>query len=134
MTTDRISRTIAAEARAVEEGHRAFLDGSKIKVVSDSTEGLHWMVTATANSEKGSPIAFRCVPSDYNLAAGRGHLDRTDQGALPCKHAGVAVRRLERDGLAYFDPRHGWCVTAKAAAQVAERFAKTQPEDPFDRL
>lgn len=129
--TNRIERTIAAEARAVEEGHRAFLTGSAIRVTSDTQPGLHWLVKATASAADGSPIAFRCEADRW--PGTMGHKPMTGEaGTLPCKHAGVAVRRLEREGLARFDAVAGWVITAEAAEIVAARYA--QPADPFKGL
>lgn len=137
---NKMERTLAAEVRGVEEGHHAFLAGGKIRVKSDSTEGLNWLVTATANNVDGGLILFRCSPDNPRLAHGHGHRPGycTDQGALPCKHAGVAARRLEREGLIRFahgdgeQGTTGWVVTAKAAELVTQSY--NLPADPFQGL
>jgi hypothetical protein len=135
-----ISRTIDAEARAVEEGHRARLGDAAIVVKSDTTDGLDWHVTAAAPFHMNAAIQFTCAPS--RLVDNGHHELRGEPGALPCKHAGVAVRRLEREGLARFDAQWGWISTAKAmqisetiiAMDAARARAMQNPTDPFAGL
>lgn len=104
MSTNRLTTAevnIAAEVRAVEEGHRAMLAADHhASVLSDTTPGLHWLVTGQA-PHAGAGIMFHCVPDG---AVTNGHGDRWSRtpGRLCCKHAAVLVRRLEREGLAAF--------------------------------
>lgn len=91
---------LSAEARAVEEGHRAFVqpDGS-IRVVSDTVEGKAYRVDV-GHARPGEPIRFQCEAIG-RWPHGTDHGRATaDQGCLPCKHAALAARRLEREGLA----------------------------------
>lgn len=96
-----------AETRAVEEGHRAFVqqDGS-VRVASDSQPGKWYRVTFVGTSD--GMIAWSCDPrgeqaySDDHL-----HVDSRD-GVVPCKHAAVAARRLERERMAMLDVEGRW--------------------------
>jgi hypothetical protein len=97
---------LAAEARAIEGGHRAraLPDGSLL-VKADSRGGSYRV--RVAGVERGL-VVFRCdCPSgDY-----RAHLP------VPCKHAALAARRLEREGLARWADG-GWRPSARAAVRV----------------
>lgn len=99
-------RNIAAEKRAVEEGHRAFVQpGGWVKVVSDTYDGKWYVVTYV---DSGNGIRFSCRP-DGRMAFRDDHLEtNAEPGVVPCKHAAVAARRLEREGLARFDPIGIW--------------------------
>lgn len=91
---------LAAEIRAVESGHRCYLTGENTaRVLSDSTEGLHWIVTAQA-THTGAGVVFHCQPEDGNLCHGHGSRWSRTPGRLTCRHAAVLARRLERSGLA----------------------------------
>lgn len=81
------------------------------------------------------PVLFECQPIDRRTSApvDAAHgLATAGPGILPCKHAGVAARRLEREGLAEVRSGH-WHATELAAAIVADRLP-AQPDDPFDGL
>jgi hypothetical protein len=120
-----LQRTIAAEARAIEEGHRAFIHGDAIRVVSDTTPGLAWLVTIPP-TRPGEPLRFTCRPETPDLAL-NAHRDlHGAPGALPCKHAGVAARRLERHGLAAFVAPWGW-VAGDDAPQPVDTAADVDP-------
>ena len=54
------ARNLAAEVRAVEEGHRARLDGASVVVTSDTIHGKQFRVAAS--SAPASPIQFVCTP------------------------------------------------------------------------
>jgi hypothetical protein len=129
--TNRAGRTLAAELRAVAEGHRAFLDrdhrGPFVKVVSDTVRGKWYRVTAHAAADQ--PIVFECEPRGTR-AYEDDHLHATAQpGHLPCKHCGVAARRLERQGMAeYVD---GAWVATLAADTAATVRRLPEPADPF---
>lgn len=131
------SRNLRAEARAVEDGHRAFVmsdgSGTWIRVVSDTVRGKWYRVEAI---DTGLGVMFRCEPQGER-AFEDDHLRATSApGVTPCKHAALAARRLEREGLAklvdglWFStgPAHrhtfvdGRCVDC------------SQPEDPFEGL
>lgn len=126
-------RALDAEARAVEEGHRAFVqDDGSVRVVSDRHEGKAYRVTMRALSV-GEPIRFTCDPAG-SRAFEDDHLHLTGEpGLAPCKHAALAARRLEREGLAAW-VGGGWVVTELAAARTAERLRPSQPADPFEGL
>lgn len=132
MTTTQ-ERTLAAEARAIEAGHHAILDGNTIRVCSDSTPGLHWLVTAEAVPFAGAGIVFRCTPDDWTLAQGRGHTCAVSAapGAVPCMHAALAARRLEREGLARWTAGE-WQVTDRTVELV--RATLPVVDDPFEGL
>jgi hypothetical protein len=80
---------LAAEVRAVESGHNArVLDDGSILVKSDSRPGSH-------------RVWIRGV-SDGTVLLGCTCRSGTHRASLPvpCKHAALAGRRLEREGLA----------------------------------
>lgn len=124
-------RNLDAEVRGVEEGHRAWLlhGDAAVKVVSDTEPGKFYEVTAWA--APSGPIMFRCVPHGGRCEGGRwnDHGDlRSDPGVLGCKHAGVAARRLEREGLARLDPDGRWMSTIDEAPERPADY------DPFKGL
>ena len=104
-------RNIAAEARGVETGHRALVhpDGG-YRVLSDTYPGKSYRVTYTA-PRAGAGLTFSCAPEGE--AAYRDDHVRTigAPGVLPCMHAGLAARRLEREGLARFADDGRWVAT-----------------------
>lgn len=98
-TTTAAARNLAAEVRAVEEGHRARLDQGAIVVTSDTHHGKAYRVTAVS-VWAGQPITFTCTP-EGDAAYRDDHLHTVGApGVTPCKHAALAARRLEREGLA----------------------------------
>jgi hypothetical protein len=130
---NRSERTLAAEARAVEEGHRAFVDrderGPFIRVVSDTVSGKWYRVVAHAVA--GHPIVFECEPRGTRAFEDDHKRAGAEPGGLPCKHAGLAVRRLEREGLAVF--RGGvWVATTWAEVRATVRRLPSAPADPFE--
>jgi hypothetical protein len=131
---------IAAEVRAVEEGHRANLDRSgaspRIRVVSDTKPGKHYVVAATATTS-GAGIVFECTPEgDHAYEDDHLHVTSPEPGVVPCKHAAVAARRLERERFAVLaypyngDRRSGsrWVATVTAERLVE---AARSTDDPF---
>lgn len=106
-------RALAAEVRAVEEGHHAVVQpGGWLRIVSDSRPGKSYAVSFAALSTWG-PVAFSCEPRGEG-AYSDDHLSLTGQpGIPPCKHSALAARRLEREGLAHFDGTR-WVATPKA--------------------
>jgi hypothetical protein len=93
---------IACEARGLREGHRArVVDDGSLLVKASSGDGSYRVRVAGI---RDGLLVLRCTcPSgDY-----RARLP------VPCKHAALAARRLEREGLARWDedlggwsPRH----------------------------
>jgi hypothetical protein len=83
---------LAAEIRAVEEGHnaRVMTDGS-ILVKAESNPGSYRVVIRGID---GGILRFGCScrSGQYRTAL-----------PVPCKHAALAARRLEREGLARWD-------------------------------
>lgn len=123
-----LARTVAAEARAVEEGHRAWLEGRRFRIVSDTTD-LRYRVTVTGMSD--GQVLFAC---DHPIV--RGFSDRptaSNPGQLPCKHCGIVARRLEREGAVEFTAT-GWVLTETAREAVAEYARRQMPADPFEGL
>lgn len=148
MGTTIIDRTVAAEARGVEEGHQARLGhdakGTFVRVTSDllGHTGKSWIVR-TATAGPGQPVVFTCTP-EGEWRDGHKVLTSTN-GETPCKHMTRAARRLEREGYAELVAPgvHGsivttasrWVATAKAfptAASTPARDAalKTAAEGP----
>lgn len=126
MTTTLMARTIAAEARGVETGRRCFIqpDGSG-RVLSDTyTDGKHYRVEAVP--VRDGRIVFSCRPEGPHAFENDHHVvTSATPGALPCAHASLYARRMEREHLAHFDPERGW------VADVERVAALTAPE-PFD--
>jgi hypothetical protein len=87
-----IAYGLAAEVRAVESGHNARVlpDGS-VLVKADSQAGSYrvWI-----RGVDGATLLFGCTC--------RAGLYRTTL-AVPCKHAALAGRRLEREGFARWE-------------------------------
>ncbi len=120
------TRNLAAEVRAVEEGHRARLDGASLVVTSDTHHGKQFRVHATTFGP-GSPVQFVCTP-EGDGAFRNDHGRRTSApGVCGCKHAALAARRLEREGLAVLVD--GQWVGSELARSEAEVLA-----DPFAGL
>lgn len=134
-TTD---RTIAAEARFVEEGHRAVLGhdhrGHFVRIVSETLghEGKGWKVRA-AVSGPGLPVAWSCAPDG---PVRDGHLSHGCVGRTSCKHMAGLARRLERAGLVELATVEGerdaqWLATEKACPAPAPVPADDDPFAPF---
>lgn len=100
-------RTLAAEVRAVEDGHHAILghdtDGWFVRVKSDllGHTGKSWKVRVHT-AGPGRPVIFDCHP-DGETRDGHGPISSAS-GRTPCKHMALAARRLEREGLAWCQP------------------------------
>lgn len=118
---------LAAETRAVEAGHRAFVQpGGWIRVTSDTHGDLGKSYHVEFTGSPGAPIRFSCRPEgacayldDHKAASAR-------PGIVPCMHSALAARRLEREGLAVFDETGLW--------RDAREFVSRQPADPFEGL
>lgn len=111
-------RNLAAEVRAVEEGHRAVeLDVNTFRVVSDTRPGKHYVVTV--GGWRDGDAVFRCTPRGDG-AYGDDHRDTTTVGVVPCKHAAVAARRLEREGTLALNDVGRWSVIAGPEAPVVD--------------
>lgn len=134
-----LDRTIAAEARAIEEGHRAYArsDGS-YDVISDSF-----------TDDGGRPLHFRVKPVVYwpHLAFYCDHpqvaglADRpamTAPGHAPCKHVALVLRRMEREGKARFvaeDPSGPWHTTEPdPLSLMSDEEREASVTDIFDRI
>ena len=123
-TTERRSLYgLAAEVRAVEEGHNARVlpDGS-VLVKSESHPGSHRVVLrGIANGV----LRFGCTC--------RSGTYRTSL-PVPCKHAAVAARRLEREGLARWEDGT-WRLRDRAQVRGARLLlARTVGPRPRPRL
>jgi len=107
--TDAAVLRLAAEARAVEQGHVARTDGPRDYLVrSDTIEGS-WRVEWRPLSDW---ILFACT-----CPAGVNHTF--------CKHVALVGRRLERDAIAVW--RDGWWWLCHPAQHPV-------PSDPFEGL
>lgn len=85
---------LAAECRAVEEGHLCRLDRAEhcFVVRSDSTAATYRLHPRGVDGY---------VVCDCDCPAGRRAHER--MGVTACKHQALVCRRLEREGLVYFD-------------------------------
>jgi hypothetical protein len=83
---------LAAEIRAVEEGHNARVlpDGS-ILVKAESNPGSY-RVSIRGIDDGVLRFGCSCRSGEYRTSL-----------PVPCKHAALAARRLEREGLARWD-------------------------------
>jgi hypothetical protein len=83
---------LAAEIRAVEEGHHARVlpDGS-VLVKAESRPGSY-RVTLRGIDDGVLRFGCSCRSGEYRTSL-----------PVPCKHAAVAARRLEREGLARWE-------------------------------
>jgi hypothetical protein len=83
---------LAAEIRAVEEGHnaRVLTDGS-ILVKAESNPGSY-RVSIRGIDDGVLRFGCNCRSGEYRTSL-----------SVPCKHAALAARRLEREGLARWD-------------------------------
>lgn len=83
---------LAAEIRAVEEGHnaRVLADGS-VLVKAESNPGSY-RVTIRGIDDGVLRFACSCRSGEYRSTL-----------PVPCKHAALAARRLEREGLARWE-------------------------------
>jgi hypothetical protein len=99
---------IACEARGLREGHRArALDDGSLLVKASSGDGSYRVRVAGV---RDGLLVLRCdCPSgDY-----RARLP------VPCKHAALAARRLEREGLARWDEDlGGWSPRRRPSARA----------------
>jgi hypothetical protein len=87
---------IACEARGLREGHRARLgDDGSILVKSSSGQGSYRVRVAGV---RDGLVVLRC---DCPSGGYRARLP------VPCKHAALAARRLEREGLTRWDDHLG---------------------------
>jgi hypothetical protein len=100
---------IACEARGLREGHRArVLDDGSILVKASSGHGSYRVRVAGV---RGGLLVLRC---DCPSGGYRARLP------VPCKHAALAARRLEREGLARWDEYlGGWSPRHPSARAVA---------------
>lgn len=125
-------RNVAAEVRAVEEGHRARVqeDGS-VNVTSDTHGDLGKWFHVTFVAHVDGLISFSCRP-EGPMAYKDDHLAASSTpGSTPCKHAALAARRLEREGLAQYDGHGRWSVATSLLAQIQ---AKVEARTPADLL
>lgn len=109
-------RNLAAEVRAVEEGHQARLDSARrcFTVKSDSTPGVSYDVRVTAGATVdelsiaggGSLCHVEC-----SCPAGQ---KRKLPGVTPCKHGARVLERLLRHGLVVVDLHGLWRATVAA--------------------
>jgi hypothetical protein len=98
---------LAAEVRAVEEGHNARVlpDGS-VLVKAESAPGSY-RVTLRAVNDGILRLGCTCRSGEYRRTL-----------PVPCKHAAVAARRLEREGIARWDDGR-WRLRDRAQARGA---------------
>lgn len=86
--------TFRAEIRAIEEGHRAWTTGTgypapTFSVVAHDADGVRYDLTAYVKPGHVLRVSCTC-PSGLHRAA----------LPIPCKHAALVARRIEREGAA----------------------------------
>lgn len=125
MTTPRKTQkqmAFGSEQRAVEEGHRAFVQpDASFRVVSDIHPGTSYNVTYFVVPTL-TLIHFHCT---CKAGEHRPHVP------VPCKHSALVGRRLEREGYALW--RDGeWYASDKAFDLAASMETERDvPSDPF---
>lgn len=112
-TASTASRNLAAEVRAVEEGHKVRIDHARgvFLVRSDSGPRTYAL---TAQGQDGVVVVSCDCPAGVRTQVPRGQ--------VPCKHAALICQRLGRAGLVMLDDFGKWLITAKAAR--TERMAR----------
>lgn len=126
-------RNVAAESRAVEDGHRAFVqDGGWVKVVSDTYDGKWYRVEFVTHID--GLISFDCRPDGPNAYRDDHLAASSTPGSVPCKHAALAARRLEREGLANYDDHGRWTVDSTLLSWIEAKLAARLPSNPLDGL
>lgn len=127
MSTPAVVRSLAAEVRAVEEGHHARLVDGTVHVKSDTDDGVTWVVSAFT---VGDLPQFTCVADRPTT----GHARLTGEpGLCACKHAARAAHSMERRGLMVWVDGL-WHLTDAGVALVAAERAKYQVADPWEGL
>lgn len=125
---DQRVRPLDAEVRAVEYGAHAFRqdDGSFV-VRSESRDGIRWRVTYEAVRWADGPWAIR-----FRCECESGAFRSAD--LVPCWHAALVARRLEREGWARWE-RGVWWPTGLAldAMERHGRDAERPTIDLWDR-
>lgn len=118
MSTTTAEHNLAAECRAVEEGHRCRLDRERgVFLVRSDSRPVTYELRASGVS---GYVVVTCTCPAHR------HGTQRSLGTVPCKHAALVCRRLEREGLARFDGRV-WRITSSA-----ERLANEAPTPDED--
>lgn len=134
--TGPVQRTIEAEARAIEEGHRAVLDlqNGGLVIVSDELDDVAYRVGAVGYS--CGTVTFDCQPIDRRtrlpITATHGHLGGAP-GCTACKHAALAARRLEREGFVVWTD-DGWQIAPEYRQLLADRDRVADPFATFPKF
>lgn len=94
--------SLAAEVRAVEQGHHALhvrdhLLGQVFSVVSDETDETYNVHLSAIDGINGPYLTGSC---DHGLVRFNTSGQTGDPGQVACKHVAVALRRWEREGYA----------------------------------
>lgn len=121
------SRNLAAEVRAVEEGHQARLDDGDVVVVSDTTTGKTYRVSTQAFGDLDL-VTFRCRPEGAGAYTDDHLATAPRAGEVGCKHGALAARRLAREGRVTLDGDGQWVAT------TALGVAADLPANPLDGL
>jgi hypothetical protein len=118
-------RNLDAEVKAVEAGHRAVVRDGAVYVVSDTRHDKRYRVE-TLPVYAGDQVTFLCQPEGSG-GYQDDHLVAQATGVVPCMHAALLARRLEREGLVKLDNHGCWVATEKAPEFV-------YAGDPFEGL
>lgn len=126
-------RNVAAEARAVEDGHRARVqDGGWVKVTSDTYDGKWYRVEFVAHLD--GLISFSCRPEGRGAYADDHLAASASPGSVPCKHCALAARRLERERMATYDGHGRWSVTPTTLDRIRRRVQDATPANLLEGL
>lgn len=114
---------LRAEIRAIEEGHKCWADThgpDTYEVVSHEQPDVRYRLRTTHHFP-GSVIRVSCTcPSGVHRA----------EVPIPCKHAALVARRLERAGEAEW--RDGWWWDTRT--EDYDETIDGHPDDPFEGL
>lgn len=128
--TSNVLKAIEAEARAVTEGHHARFDADRGVYLVKSDSGPRTYEVSVSTIFGATPelavIRFSCTCP----AGTRGRGDKP----VPCKHAALVARRLEREGWATWDGQATPWRPAGALAAACEARRPSADSDPFDGL
>lgn len=101
MSAGWVAAALAAECRAVEEGHHARWDDARQRFLVKSDSGPRtYEVTVRGIVPANHDVAPWL---DFGCTCPAGMRGRTSSRPVPCKHAALVARRLERTGLASWD-------------------------------
>lgn len=128
-------RNVSAEARAAEAGHRARVQpGGWVKVTSDTHGDLGKWYRVEFVGHIDGLVEFACRPEGPNAYQDDHLAASASPGSVPCMHAALAARRLEREGLATYDGHGRWSLSLAAVESMLAVVRDRTPDDLLEGL